>query len=208
MGTPRKRRPSTRPAGRADSTQAARHERLARGTCPTPIGDVLLLASRHGLCALEFRKPERMERLNARLARWFPPHEIVDEDSRWLDAAARWLQAYFAGRRPKPGTPRLDLRGAPFDRRVWEALLAIPAGSTQSYGNIARQLASPQAARAVGAAVGANPVSIIVPCHRAVGSNGSLVNYGGGLERKAWLLQHERRWRRDAPGGVSARRGA
>ncbi|MDE3154887.1 MAG: methylated-DNA--[protein]-cysteine S-methyltransferase [Acidobacteriota bacterium] len=132
-----------------------------------------------------------MARLQARLRRWFPPVEIVDEECRWLRAADRWLRAYFSGRMTTPAALRLDLRGAPFERRVWQALLEIPLGETRTYGQLARRLGAPRAARAVGAANGQNPVSIIVPCHRAVGADGSLVKYGGGLQRKRWLLDHE-----------------
>ncbi len=186
MVTPRRRSASTRAAA-----DAAAPERLYRRIRPTPLGDVLLLASPRGLCALEFLRPRRMERLEARLARWFLPHEIVDGESRWLKAADRWLAAYFDGRMAKPESLKLDLRGTPFEQRVWQALLEIPPGETRTYGSLARQLGAPRAARAVGAANGQNAVSIIVPCHRAVGANGSLVNYGGGLQRKRWLLDHE-----------------
>ncbi|PYR47968.1 MAG: hypothetical protein DMF89_17445 [Acidobacteria bacterium] len=89
------------------------------------------------------------------------------------------------------------MHGAPFEQRVWRALVHIPAGQTTSYDAIAQQLGDAGAARAVGAANGANPIAIIVPCHRVIGSSGSLVGYGGGLDRKMWLLDHERRWRAD-----------
>jgi methylated-DNA-[protein]-cysteine S-methyltransferase len=87
------------------------------------------------------------------------------------------------------------MRGGPFERRVWGALLQIPAGETRSYGAIAKALGSVGASRAVGMANGANPIAIIVPCHRVIGSNGTLTGYGGGLDRKTWLLNHEARWR-------------
>jgi len=107
-----------------------------------------------------------------------------------LRAAAAQLAAYFAGRSTRFDLP-LDLHGTPFQRSVWQALLGIPSGRTCSYGDIARQLGSSQAVRAVGAAVGKNPVSVIVPCHRVVGSDGSLTGYAGGLERKRALLRLE-----------------
>ena len=91
---------------------------------------------------------------------------------------------------------RLDIRGTAFEQRVWAALRTIAPGETTSYGAIAKALGSAEASRAVGAANGANPIAIIVPCHRVVGSSGSLVGYGGGLDRKTWLLAHERRWSR------------
>ena len=89
------------------------------------------------------------------------------------------------------------MRGAVFEQRVWTALRAIPPGATTSYGAIAKALGSAGASRAVGMANGANPIAIIVPCHRVIGASGSLTGYGGGLERKTWLIDHERRWRNE-----------
>jgi len=173
---------------------------LHRGVVLTPIGPMLALATDAGLCALEFtgRGPEkRLTRLNRRLTRWFPPHELVDEENEVIEAARRWLGAYFSGEAADSSALRLQMHGAPFERRVWRALLQIPPGQTTSYGAIAKKLGSPAASRAVGAANGANPIAIVVPCHRVIGSSGSLVGYGGGLKRKTWLLDHERRWRGD-----------
>lgn len=93
----------------------------------------------------------------------------------------------------------LDMRGAAFEQRVWTALRAIEPGATTTYGEIARQLGSPGAARAVGMANGANPIAIVVPCHRVIGASGALTGYGGGIERKTWLINHERRWRNALP---------
>jgi len=102
------------------------------------------------------------------------------------------LDQYFAGRRISFTVP-LALQGTAFQECVWRALLAIPLGHTVSYGDVARSIGRPAAARAVGGAVHRNPVGIIVPCHRVVGSDGSLTGYAGGLQRKEWLLAHERR---------------
>jgi methylated-DNA-[protein]-cysteine S-methyltransferase len=175
---------------------------LFRSILPTPLGDMLALASDEGLCALEFttvngrgRGEERLTRLDARLARWFPPHEIVERDTPVIARTRGWLEAYFAGTAAEIGDLPLDMHGAPFERRVWRALTDIPPGQTTSYGAIANALGSPGASRAVGAANGANPVAIIVPCHRGIGSSGSLTGDGGGLDRKTWLIDHERRWR-------------
>jgi methylated-DNA-[protein]-cysteine S-methyltransferase len=170
--------------------------RLSRAILPTPIGGMLALASDEGLCALEFTGPRaRLTRLEARLERWFPPHEIVDRDTRTIARARRWLREYFDGVGAELGDLPLDMRGAPFERRVWRALLQIRPGDTTSYGSIAKALGAPGASRAVGAANGANPIAIIVPCHRVIGASGSLTGYGGGLERKTWLIDHERQWR-------------
>jgi methylated-DNA-[protein]-cysteine S-methyltransferase len=107
-----------------------------------------------------------------------------------VDKAVRQVEAYFAGTR-KSFDLRLDLRGTAFQRRVWEQLLRTPYGTTVAYRDIAEAIGRPKAVRAVGAANGRNPVSIIVPCHRVIGSDGSLTGYGGELWRKAWLLKHE-----------------
>jgi methylated-DNA-[protein]-cysteine S-methyltransferase len=175
---------------------------LYRATIATPIGDMLALASDEGLCALEFttveganRGQERLTRLNARLARWFPPHGIIDTETPPIAQARAWLAAYFDGVSADISDIPLDMRGAPFEQRVWSALRAIAPGATTSYGAIAQALGSAGASRAGGAANGANPIAIIVPCHRVIGSSGSLTGYGGGLDRKMWLLDHERRWR-------------
>ncbi len=168
---------------------------LSRATIATPIGDMLALASEAGLCALEFTGPaKRLTRLESRLRRHFPPHEIVDHETRVIARTRAWLADYFDGSNAEVGDLTLDMRGAEFERRVWRALTRIPPGRTTSYGAIASALGSPAASRAVGAANGANPIAIIVPCHRVIGASGSLVGYGGGLDRKTWLLDHERRW--------------
>ena len=101
------------------------------------------------------------------------------------------LRAYFAGNLQALDTLDVDPMGTPFQLRVWTALRSVPAGRTASYTDIARAIGAPTATRAVGAANGANPIAIVVPCHRIIGSGGSLVGYGGGLDRKRWLLEHE-----------------
>jgi len=108
-----------------------------------------------------------------------------------LDEASRQLAAWFAGERTQFDLP-LRARGTPFQLAVWKALREIPFGETRSYGQIADGLGQPKAVRAVGAANGRNPIGIIVPCHRVIGADGTLVGYGGGMERKRWLLGHER----------------
>jgi methylated-DNA-[protein]-cysteine S-methyltransferase len=183
---------------------------LSRATIRTPLGEMLALASDAGLCALEFTGPkkrrpagsaapvgeQRLTRLQARLRRHFPPHEIVDREASAIASARAWLEAYFAGTAADIARIPLDMHGAEFETRVWRALTGIPPGETTSYGAIAKALGAAGASRAVGAANGANPIAIIVPCHRVIGSSGSLTGYGGGLDRKTWLLNHERRWSR------------
>ena len=167
---------------------------LARALIETPVGMMRALATDHALCAFEFHVEGRMARLDARLARWFEATEFVDDDNAVIEATRLWTDRYFSGASADSSMLRLEMRGAPFERRVWEALREIPPGTTTSYGDIAKRIGSPSASRAVGMANGANPIAVIVPCHRVIGASGALTGYGGGLERKTWLLEHERRW--------------
>lgn len=167
---------------------------LRRRIFDTPVGPMLALASDSALVALEFARTDRHDRLDARRARWFPPHTIEDGSNAVLEATAAWLDRYFAGHAADAGPVPLAMHGTEFERRVWELLRHIPAGSTRSYGDLAADLGLRHGARAVGLANGANPLAIVVPCHRVIGSTGTLTGYGGGLDRKAWLLEHERRW--------------
>lgn len=155
----------------------------------SPLGE-LLLAERDGA----------LVGLWLRGQKYFPDlrqEETGQCDSRTvLSEAKLWLDAYFKGGRPEISLLPLAPEGSEFRRRVWKRLCAIPYGETVSYGEIARDLARERgtetfSAQAVGGAVGHNPVSIIIPCHRVVGSNGSLTGYAGGVERKLWLLRHE-----------------
>jgi O-6-methylguanine DNA methyltransferase len=174
--------------------------RFYRLSIETPIGPMLALASDDALCALEFSARGRLTRLKARLDRWYVPHELEEGENAIIKRTRDWLDAYFAGApegRSLPGRLTLDGRGTPFEKQVWEELRQIPAGATSTYGAIAKKLGGANLSRAVGLANGANPLAIIVPCHRVIGSNGTLTGYGGGLDRKRWLLDHERQWRRD-----------
>ena len=172
---------------------------LHRQTFSTPVGPMLALASDTSLVALEFTGPERHRRLHARLARWCAPYSIVDGSNAAIERTGAWLASYFAGRAADAGAVPIAMHGTGFERRVWEHLLEIPAGRTRAYGELARQLGLRNGARAVGLANGANPIAIIVPCHRVIGASGTLTGYGGGLDRKRWLLDHERRWSASPP---------
>jgi methylated-DNA-[protein]-cysteine S-methyltransferase len=123
------------------------------------------------------------------------PRQTRADDGPFREAR-RQLDAYFAGEL-REFNLELAPDGSPFRQRVWRALGDIPYGATESYGALALRIGLPQAARAVGLANGRNPISIVIPCHRVIGKNGALVGYGGGLERKQWLLSHEQR---HAPG--------
>ncbi len=123
--------------------------------------------------------------------RWLQIRRVVKgEEIEPLQRAADELRRYFAGERIQFSCP-LDMHGTPFQLQVWQELCRIPYGETRTYGEIARAIGYPGAARAVGAANGANPIAIIVPCHRVIGSDGALTGYGGGLPTKAWLLSLE-----------------
>lgn len=147
----------------------------------SPIGELLLLGDDHALHGLYMQDGRR-------------PVEIAPQ---WQSSTAPFtgvqaqLREYFAGERVEFQTP-LTLDGTPFERQVWRELIAIPYGETVSYGEIARRIDQPSAARAVGLANGRNPIAVIVPCHRVIGANGTLTGYGGGLERKQLLLELER----------------
>lgn len=149
---------------------------------PSPIGALLLVGRPGMLNGLYVADHERCASI--------PPDWV--EDAGAFDEPLRQLAEYFDGTRTTFDV-RIELHGSPFQRQVWEALLEVPYGGTASYGDIARRVGRPTAARAVGAANGRNPVSIIVPCHRVVGAGGALTGYGWGTERKAWLLDHEAR---------------
>ena len=156
---------------------------LAYKTIESPIGKLKLVASDKGLVAILWEKDSpRRVRLD---------ELVAEEQHPVLVETARQLGQYFAGKR-KTFSIALDMRGTRFQKDVWEALLAIPFGETRSYGQLAKQLGNPRASRAVGAANGRNPVSIIVPCHRVIGSSGKLTGFAGGLDAKAHLLGLEK----------------
>ncbi|MBB4154954.1 methylated-DNA-[protein]-cysteine S-methyltransferase [Sphingomonas jinjuensis] len=155
---------------------------LATIMMPSPVGELTLVASDAGLVAVLWPgdDPARV------------PLAALHDDAAHpvLGEATRQLRGYFAGTRTRFDLP-LDLRGTDFQRAVWTALCVIPFGETRSYADIARAIGRPSAVRAVGAANGRNPLSIVAPCHRVVGSNGALTGFAGGLAAKRWLLDHE-----------------
>lgn len=156
---------------------------------PSPLGDMLAVASPHGLCLLEFVGQKGVER---ELAQVQAARGAVAQtgESAVLAQTRQQLEQYFAAQRRDFSVP-LDLVGTAFQLRVWQALLRIAYGQTWSYAQQAQQLNQASAVRAVAAANGANKVSIVVPCHRVIGSNGRLTGYGGGIERKQALLALE-----------------
>jgi methylated-DNA-[protein]-cysteine S-methyltransferase len=148
----------------------------ARAYYVSPIGLVRVAGTEAGLLALDFVEGEK------------PPGPRPEP---FLAACLEELDEYFHGRRTR-FTVRLDLHGTPFQKQVWDELLKIPFGGTATYRFLAGALGNPRATRAVGGANHRNPISVIVPCHRVLGADGSLTGYGGGLWRKEWLLAHER----------------
>ena len=154
----------------------------------TPIGEIDVVTDRKGrLRVLEFH--DQPQRLATALRR---RHRGQAVKSGAASAAVRdGLAAYFAGDLAALRTIPWTIGGTAFQHQVWQALVEIPLGETTSYAHLARQVGRPAAVRAVGAANGANPIAIVVPCHRVIGTGGALTGYGGGVERKRWLLAHE-----------------
>lgn len=148
----------------------------------SPVGNLKLVASEQGLVAIMWEKDR--------------PRRVVLDDlvenaqHPILQQTETQLKEYFSGSRTEFTVP-LDVRGTPFQKQVWDALLGIPFGETRTYAQLAHQLGNPKATRAVGAANGRNPVAIIAPCHRVMGSSGALTGFAGGLEAKAYLLNLE-----------------
>ncbi len=156
----------------------------------TPTGPMMLVTDGQGrVHALDWEDHrERTERL---LGRYYRHVTLGLREAHKESAAKRAMLAYFAGRLDAIDDLEVASSGTEFQNRVWTALRRIPTGKTLSYGALAQAIGRPAAVRAVGLANGSNPIAIIVPCHRVIGANASLTGYGGGLERKRWLLDHE-----------------
>lgn len=149
-------------------------------TMDSPIGELTLTSDGERLTGIQMHEQRHLKKI---------PAEAQRDDGGLAPVVAQ-LQAYFAGELTDFDLP-LEMHGTDFQRRVWTALCEIPYGETISYGELARWVGNPKASRAVGLANGRNPVAIVVPCHRVIGADGSLTGYGGGLDRKVWLLEHE-----------------
>ena len=155
---------------------------------PSPLGLLLLSAKEDALIGLWLPGQKYY-------GAGLPEKTAEDADYAPLRAAALWLEAYFAGKNPETRSLRLSPHGSEYQRLIWAMLSEIPYGATVTYGALAAEaemrLGRRTSARAVGAAVGRNPISVIIPCHRVIGSDGSLTGYAGGLDKKEWLLRHE-----------------
>ena len=173
---------------------SAARESLRIGRVASPLGGLLVVSDAAGfLRALDFTDCE------ARLRRLLRVQSGGEEPNLLASAVPaellESLGAFFRGDLRALDPLRVRTGGTDFQRRVWAALREIPSGATTTYGALARAIGRPSAARAVGHANGSNPIALVVPCHRVVGSDGALTGYAGGIERKRWLLEHERRWR-------------
>jgi len=157
----------------------------------TPVGELMILADAEGrLRAVHWTDHE--EGLRRRmLARHYGERGFALEPSANPSGLTARIDAYFGGQLDAIDTLPVAMVGTPFQQAVWTALRGIPVGTTVSYSELARRIGRPAAVRAVGLANGANPVAVVVPCHRVVGADGTLVGYGGGMSRKRWLLAHE-----------------
>lgn len=160
---------------------------LRRSEIPTPAGTIVLVERRGALVGLVFE--DHWKGFRRELEKRFAEFSF-EEDPRG-GAPAEALRRYFGGDLAALSDVSVDTGGTAFQQSVWRALRRIPAGTTWSYARLAREIGRPSATRAVAAANGANPVSIVIPCHRVIGADGSLTGYGGGLPRKRWLLVHE-----------------
>ena len=161
----------------------------------TPIGELVLVADSDGrLRATEWTEAAHDRHGPDGMQRWLQRHygvQIALEPAENPGGLTNAIDAYFAGDLAAIDRLPVETAGTAFQRAVWDALRSIPCGTTISYGELARRIGRPSAVRAVGLANGSNPISIVVPCHRVIGSNGTLTGYGGGLDRKRWLLKHE-----------------
>jgi methylated-DNA-[protein]-cysteine S-methyltransferase len=169
----------------------------------TPIGELLLVADGAGnLRAIDWADyEERMMRL---LRLHYGKNGFALKPANNPFGLSDRMMRYFAGDIHAIADIPVETAGTPFQRSVWNELRSIPSGAAVSYGKLAEQIARPKAVRAVGLANGANPVGIVVPCHRVIGSDGSLTGYGGGIERKRWLLEHERKHMKPAKSSSAA----
>ncbi len=175
------------------TTRTRTRATLDVATCDTPLGAVTLFADGAALVGLEFSdRAARVSGLHLHLERSLGPFTTRAHDD--PAGAATRLRAYFAGDLDALDHQRVEFHGTPFRCRVWRALREIPRGRTESYGALAARIGAPHAQRTVGAANGGNPIALFVPCHRVIAADGTLHGYGGGLERKAWLLTHEGAW--------------
>jgi methylated-DNA-[protein]-cysteine S-methyltransferase len=165
---------------------------IAEATMATPLGPIHLEFSATGLKNLIFAGKDDITRKDRKEPSPDMPSLPEETLQKWRNQLAQALEKYFAGGPVSFADLPLDLQGSPFHLQVWRELRKVPPGETVSYQELARRLGKPKAARAVGQACGANPIPLIVPCHRVIAANGKLGGFSAGLERKRWLLEHEK----------------
>ncbi len=182
---------STQAAEVANRPGSVTDGKLVRAKIGTPIGSMIAVADDAALYLLEFENRVALRGELRRLERDFGL--IGLRSNTILEMLIAQLDDYFAGESAAFRIPTIQ-RGTAFEEAIWKALKQIPPGQTRSYGDIAEMIGQPEKSREVGQANGANKISLVVPCHRVIGADGSLVGYGGGLWRKKWLLDHERRY--------------
>lgn len=158
----------------------------------TPLGEIAAAATKEGICLLEFTEGKKQADIIEPVAR-IMASEVKEGSNKHLRSLRKQLREYFRGKR-KEFTLPLVMLGTDFQQAVWRDLVKIPFGTTKSYGQQARDLKDTRSARAVAQANSSNRIAILIPCHRIIGSDGTLVGYSGGLERKRWLLNHERKY--------------
>ncbi|MBW2091742.1 MAG: methylated-DNA--[protein]-cysteine S-methyltransferase [Deltaproteobacteria bacterium] len=158
---------------------------IAYTVIQAPPGPLLVAETQQGLVHVAFG-PDGLKKLTGFAKRWFPEANIQPAEVR----AASQIQEYLTGKRTAFDL-ELEIKGTDFQKKVWQVLAAIPYGRTMAYGDVAREVGRPNAARAVGRACGANPISLVIPCHRVLGTDGTLTGFGGGLNWKKWLLDLE-----------------
>lgn len=166
------------------------HERFLVDTMNTPLGTAILIADEAGALRMH-RWEDPAETWRREFHRRYGGIELVAQRNPFGHVAA--LEHYYNGEITALDTIPVAFAGTPFQQKVWHALRTIAGGTTLSYGALARRIGAPNAVRAVGLANGSNPIGVVIPCHRVIGSDGSLTGYGGGLARKRWLLEHEAR---------------
>jgi len=165
--------------------------RLLKDQFETPIGEMVIAVDHDGnLRAVDWA--DHADRMLALLRRHYGKNGFTLDAAQNPGGLTQTMMSYFAGDLSSIDAVTTQTAGTPFQREVWRSLRQIPCGLTISYGELAKRIGRPKAVRAVGLANGSNPIGIVVPCHRVIGSGGSLTGYGGGIERKRWLLDHER----------------
>lgn len=154
----------------------------------SPVGPITIIASNRGLLALCFQEDHK---LSYTVKQYSLPQAITKDYLKVIKQTKDWLHHYFAKQFDRLQLPKIDLQGTPFSIAAWTKLLEVKLGETLSYGQLATKMDAPHSARAIGRVIGKNPIPILIPCHRVIGSNGTLTGYSAGIDRKIWLLEHE-----------------